>query len=199
MKSYLAFLLFALTAIASTQNPTFRALNKPSSAPPAGDALFIQTQTVGTPRSDFTGCVGLAFTTPGSSPPTITALCRARIAGNNQTHSVDLTQAGAGVLETVSIDMSSTSGDVVIDGVTYACIDLGSPHVTDPSVQYFVLSHETNGGDEWYDNDFSVDTVTSAFGTHDGSALESGGCGAGTYNNNVGAPASYVATNFKAH
>jgi hypothetical protein len=70
LKRLAALLLFLCAAVASAQN-------------------YILTQTLGTPRSDFTGYVGFYFDTAGNTP-TVTQLCRWKIAGNSQTHALYL-------------------------------------------------------------------------------------------------------------
>lgn len=130
-----------------------------------GDILFILTQTVGTPRADFTGDLGFRFTAVSSSPPTVSKLCRWKIAGNSQTHNVHLVSCTGGacsnggtLIATAAVDMTvGTAGGYICASIT--------PVALTASQEYVLVSEETNAGDQWYDNDFVISSTTSGVGT----------------------------------
>jgi O-glycosyl hydrolase len=106
----------------------------------------------GTVRNSFTGQVGMEFTT-GSAPLRVTSLGREYISGNSQTHILSLYRASDhALLGSTSIDMSRGSADRL--GFKYA--SLSSPIVLAAHTTYFLMSSETNGGDQWYDLDSTV-------------------------------------------
>lgn len=138
----------------------------PAVTPPPPPA-FILSETLGTLRNNANATVGFTFTTPGSSPPTITALGRWKVAGNVQTHTVYLYNVTDGVLvDSVSIDMTGGSAG------SYVYATLGTPVTLATSKKYYVGSAETNTGDQWYNDDTTVDSVDSAAGTYDSSAYD---------------------------
>jgi hypothetical protein len=59
------------------------------------------------------------------------------------------------------------------DGV-YACATIGAPVTLLSSTTYYVIGHETSGGDEFYNNDTTADSFTSGIGTFSGDANEDG-------------------------
>lgn len=123
----------------------------------AAGTAFVTNQVLGTLRSDFTGEVGMGFTV-GASPITISQLGRWVVSGNSATHTVTLYSGVIGgpatSLGAVSI---ATSGALV--GFKYGT--LGTPQTLTALTRYFILCGETNGGDQWY-NDDTVLTTTAA-------------------------------------
>jgi hypothetical protein len=127
----------------------------PPPPPPNGTQLITSVAT-GTPRSDFSGWVGMQITV-GNSPLNLTALCRYVLSGNSQTHTVELVSNGA------VIDGSSVSVDT--SGVTpgsFACTNLASGITLNANSSYMVLSQETAGGDTWVDYDTTVTNTSDA-------------------------------------
>jgi len=106
---------------------------------------FLTSVVHGSVRSNFTGQVGIRFTTPNSSPPTISALGRMRRSTNTQTHAVTLYKDDGTVIATVNVDCSSGTPDAF----KYVSI---TPVTLLTNTIYHLLSAETNGGDEWYDD-----------------------------------------------
>ncbi|MEP6743590.1 MAG: hypothetical protein ABJB61_13915 [bacterium] len=153
--------------------------------PPAPGDPFILSFTPNSLRSNFTGCVGFKFTAPGSSPPTAIALGRYKISGNSQTHTVYLLDASGSVLASVSLDMSGTAE---ADGFIYGVISFALT----ASQDYFVLSSEVSGGDEWM-NQVTVDS-NSGVVIFDNSAYQDGCAGLPT---STAAGTCYVPVNVK--
>ncbi len=138
--------------------------------------------------NNFSGCIGFKFNTPSGVTPTVTQLGRWKIAGNSGTHSVKLYNSG-GVVRTASVDLTTgSSGSYVYAPIT--------PITLSASTAYWILSEETNGGDQWYDGDTTI-TVDSTAGTLDASSSATqSGC-TGVINGFYGPNTSYVPTNFK--
>ena len=150
-----------------------------SSAPAA--TAFLTSVTGGTPRSNFTGDVGMWFTT-GSQAMTVTELGTWVISGNSATHTILMRSvSGCSLLGSVSI---STSGAPT--GWKYAT--LGSPIALSASTNYDIFYTATSGGDQWLDQDCTVATTAAA--TCNGTSL--GSCS----NSNIGLHC-YAAPNFK--
>lgn len=117
-------------------------------------------------RNDFTGRVGVKFTAPAqmplaTAPPTILALGRMVVAGNNQVHTLEVWRVSTGaLLATVAVPtVGKPAGE-------YTYVALGAPLVLTPGEAYYVVSTETNAGDLWY-NDESGTGVYSATGNLD--------------------------------
>ena len=154
-------------------------------------APYILGQTLGTPRNNFSGYVGIQFDT-GTNTPTVTSLGRWKVSGNTDTHNLYLMQFVDGSsdiqLGTVSVDMTTgADGD-------YLYADLGVPVVLAASTQYYVISQETASGDQWYDDDTTVDTITPGVATVIASVF-AGPLGTSSVNN-IGS-FTYVPVNFK--
>lgn len=111
--------------------------------------------SVGTVRTDFTGCVGVKFTALASV--TVTQLGRWRVSTNTQTHTLRLMKETAGgltTLATASIDMSTGTA------AAFKYATLSPPVLLNAGDTYHVYSSETTGGDQWYDDD-TFGTVAS--------------------------------------
>lgn len=117
---------------------------------------FILTQSTGTARNDSTICVGFKFTV-GAASITVDSLGRWKISGNSQVHTLRIMSGISTTLVTTNVDMSTGS----TGGFVYASC---TPTVLSASTDYWVFSSETNGGDQWYNNDFQVNSTT-AFAT----------------------------------
>jgi hypothetical protein len=111
---------------------------------PSGTSFVTAFSTAGRAlRNDFTGWVGMKFTT-GSSPLTIVSLGRICVAGNSGTHVVKLLSAAStSVLAIASVSMSGcTPGQFVYASASAALT---------ASTAYYLASQEIAGGDRWYD------------------------------------------------
>jgi hypothetical protein len=122
---------------------------------PSGTSLVLST-TPGTLRNNFTGWVGLELTV-GSSPLEVTSVGRIFVNGNTATHMVKLVNAATGV--------DVPGGAALVSGgtagtFTYAL--LASPVTLDANGVYYLLSQETAGSDQWYDNNTTVQTSSGA-------------------------------------
>ena len=112
----------------------------------------------GTLRNNFTGQVGMEFTT-GAASLQVSSLGREYVNGNSQTHTLSLYRASDhALLGSTTIDMSSGSADAL--GFKYA--SLSSPITLAANATYFLMSSETSGGDQWYDLDSTVFLGTGA-------------------------------------
>lgn len=153
-------------------------------AAPEGDP-FLTSTPIEALRSDFAGCLGFSFTTPASPVLTVTALGRWKVAGNNQSHTVSLKLADGTVVASAIVDFSAGGTD---GAYNYTSI---TPVALSPSTKYFVVSSETNGGDQWHD---SGAVTTSGVATLGSSAYQTGCVGAPT---EAVAGEAYVPVNVK--
>ena len=93
----------------------------------------------------------------GSANLTVTALGRMMAPGNSQTHTVELVDASTGqVIGTVSVSMSGGT----VGQFQYA--SLASPVTLLAGHKYYLVSRETSGGDQWYNEPTSVTTTSAA-------------------------------------
>lgn len=97
-------------------------------------------------RNDFTGLVGMKLTT-GANPVTVSALGRICVANNNQTHMVEFVSASNGAVvagASAPVNMAGcTPGQFVFTSI--------SPVTLPAATSYYLVSQETQGGDQWYD------------------------------------------------
>lgn len=171
------------------QSPTAAATPTPTPSTP-----YVLTQTLGTLRNNFSGCVGMDVAVTANN--TVTDLGRWKISGNSGTHLLVLaldTGGGTGtVLQTCSVDLTTGSAaSYVYCSITPQAISSGS--------QYFILSEEVSGGDQWYNIDTLITSKTAGIGTiQDGGGATGGGCASGFFNGGVpGTDAIFVPVNFK--
>ncbi len=115
---------------------------------------FVTGQTLGTSRNNFTGWVGYRFTV-GSSPITVNQLGRWVVSGNTGTHSVKLVLASTGV-DVPNGSVTITTSGAATGSFKYAPI---TPTTLTANTIYYLMSHETNGGDSWYSNNTVVTTT----------------------------------------
>ena len=137
-------------------------------------------------RNDFTGWVGMKLTI-GATPVTVSALGRIFVAGNSGVHTVKLVKASdGGDVAGGSVSLSMTGGTAG----QFSYVTLASSITLQANTSYYLVSQETQGGDQWYD--FGSVSTTSA-GVVDNAVWWSGtswmAAGAGTV--------SYVPPNFK--
>jgi len=122
---------------------------------PSGTSLVTPT-TLGTVRNNFTGWVGLELTV-GSSALEVTSVGRIFISGNTGSHLVKLVNAATGV--------DIPGGSAVVSGGTagtFTYTPLASPVTLDANGIYYLLSEETEGGDQWYGNNTTVQSSAGA-------------------------------------
>lgn len=127
-------------------------------APPAATP-FVTGYALGRQpvRNDFTGWVGMSLTT-GTNPLTVSALGRVCVQGNANIHTVKFVYAASGA------DVSGGSASVNMAGCTpgqfiYSSI---SPLTLTAGAIYYLVSQETQGGDEWYDQGAVAATSVAA-------------------------------------
>jgi hypothetical protein len=128
------------------------------SATPA--QAFVTFKTLGTVRNDFTGVVGMLIQVAGT-PLAIVGLGRVLVPGNSGAHVVKVVDAATNADvpgATVTVDTAAplvTSNDFVY-GI------LPAPIVLAANAGYYVVTHETAGGDQWFNNDTTVVTAAVA-------------------------------------
>jgi len=124
---------------------------------PAGLTL-VTSQTLGTIRNNYTGWVGMKITV-GTSPMTVTSLGRIVGPGNSAAHTVKIVDAVTGN------DVAGASASVATLGGTpgtFVYSSLASPVTLNANAAYYLVSQETAGGDQWYDNDTTLQTTSVA-------------------------------------
>jgi len=129
--------------------------NEASATPTAATTNWVTGTTAGTVRNNYTGFVGMKFTT-GSSSVTVKALGRWIVSGNTGSHTVKLTLASTGV------DVSGGSVTVNTSGQTagaYAYVNLSSPITLPANTAYYLTTNETNAGDSWLDANTTLTTT----------------------------------------
>ena len=93
----------------------------------------------------------------GSANLSVTALGRIMVSGNSQTHLVESVDASTGqVLGSVSLSM----GGGVAGQFEYA--SLSSPVTLLAGHKYYLVSKETSGGDQWYNEPTAARTTSAA-------------------------------------
>jgi hypothetical protein len=129
--------------------------------------------TIGSLRSDFTGFVGMGFQVAGA-PLTVSRLGRFKAPGNSRTHVLKLVDAAtmADVPGgSVTVDMSSTA-----TAMAFVYVDLPAAVTLAAGAEYFLISQEQTGMDDWFDSNTKISTtnvVTRVFAVN--------GDGAGNY------------------
>lgn len=128
--------LAALASLTAAQTPA-------STTPTA----FLTGANPGAIRNNFTGFVGMQFTT-GADALTVSALGRLFAAGDTAAHTVKLVQASTGAdVPGTTVSISMASG--VSGRFTYA--SLTTPVTLPANTSYFLVSLETSGQDKWFD------------------------------------------------
>lgn len=190
----LAVLLFCALSIAMSQGVVRVQSPTASASPtPTPGTAYILTQTLGTLRNNFSGCVGMHIAATANN--TVNALGRWKVAGNSGTHLLVLVQdtgGGAGtILQSCSVNLTTGSAASYV----YCSI---TPQAITNGTQYYILSEEVSSGDQWYDNDTSATSKTAGIGTiQDAAGATGGGCVSGFFDSGAGTDKLYVPTNFK--
>ncbi|MBV9746513.1 MAG: immunoglobulin domain-containing protein, partial [Acidobacteriia bacterium] len=120
--------------------------------------VFVTAKTLGTIRNDYSGWVGMTIQT-GANPVTVTALGRIVAPGNSSIHLVKIVNASTGT------DIPGASASVNTAGGSpgdFVYAPLASAIVLSTNTTYYILTQETQGGDQWYDYDTLVWTTTVA-------------------------------------
>ena len=123
----------------------------------SGAALVGVTTLSGTIRNNYSGWVGTQITV-GSSPVLVTDLGRWVKSGNTQSHTVKLVAASTGG------DIPGASVTINTSGATagqFAYATLAAPVELQANTTYYLVSQETNGGDNWYEY---TSTLSPSFG-----------------------------------
>lgn len=149
------------------------------------DTSLLSAETLGTLRNDFTGPVGMQYTT-GSSPITVTHLGRIFVAGNTGTHTVGIYSLSSGT-PLASCSVTASSGNA--DSLGFEYCRLSTPYTLAANTTYAIASTETTNGDQWYDFDT---TVTVRVGTVSSAAYFY----TGQWNQHGSGSVSYVPVNF---
>lgn len=122
------------------------------------EIAFITGVTAGTARNDYSGYVGMRFTT-GPSAVTVTSLGRYMITGNTRSHILKLVQASNGQ------DVPGGSVTVTMTGGTpgqFKYLPLPIPVTLTANTTYYLVSQESVSGDQWYDLNTIVTTTGAA-------------------------------------
>jgi hypothetical protein len=121
---------------------------------------FVVQQTLGMLRNDFNGTIGMLIQV-GAGPITAIGIGRIFLAGNNGTHTLKLVDANSGVdLPNGATTISLPSATIAPGDFVYGV--LPAPIVLVPNMQYYVVSEEVSGGDQWSNLDCTVITTTDA-------------------------------------
>jgi hypothetical protein len=176
---------FYYTVAAMNAAGTSAQSNEASVTPFASNA-WVTAVAAGAIRNNFSGIVGLSFTT-AASPVTVYQLGRWVYLGNSASHIIKLTLASTGV------DVVGGSVTVNTSGQTagqFSYISLPSPITLPAGTQYFLSSQETNGGDAWLDLKTTLTTTNVA--VCNGAEFLNGA----TWTSEGSAGSSYVPVNF---
>jgi hypothetical protein len=119
---------------------------------------IVVAETVITPRNDFTGWVGMVVV-PQSSDRQVSSLGRFCLPGNTEAHQVKIVDATTGQDVAGSVVTINLAGQPPNQFV-YADLQNSVAVTLLANLKYYVLSHETNGGDQFYDLDTTIDVST---------------------------------------
>jgi hypothetical protein len=122
---------------------------------PSGAAL-VTSFSPSALRNDFTGWVGMRLVV-GSSDLSVSALGRWSVGADTGTHTLRLVDAATGVdVASVVVNAAGTPAGA------FAYATLAGPVTLAAGQSYYLLSHETAGGDRWYDYDTHTVTTPAA-------------------------------------
>jgi hypothetical protein len=108
---------------------------------------FVTSKTLGFVRNNFAGWVGMQIQV-GASPLTVTALGRIVAPGNSRTHTVKIASVTTGQdIPGGSAAVNTTLGST--GNFVYGT--LANPVTLNANTAYYVVSQETDKGDQWYD------------------------------------------------
>ena len=149
---------------------------------------YVTSTNLGSLRNDVSGWVGMSVTV-GGSPVTVTALGRMFAPGNTGSHTVKIVNAANGQ------DVSGGSASVTMSGGvagSFVYGNLGGSVTLNANTTYYIVSHETQGGDQWYDVNTTIQTASVAAETTSIWSLD----GTTTYQTTGPANQSYVPVDF---
>lgn len=130
----------------------------PPPPPPPPPIPFVVGIVQGTPRTNFTGWVGMVVLV-GNKKLTVTQLGRIMRTASTASHEVKLVKAADGAeLGTVTIPAMS----VAEQGSAFAYAALQPAVVLQENTQYYVVSHEAAMGDTFFDINTTVTTTDDA-------------------------------------
>jgi hypothetical protein len=121
-----------------------------------GVTSFVTTVNFSGPRNNFQGWVGMAITL-GADDLIVTQLGRIVGPANVQSHVVKIVDAGPGNADLAAVTVNMPGGAVG----DFAYAPLPSPITLQAFRQYFVVSHEVAGGDQWFDLNSVVTTAVA--------------------------------------
>ena len=133
----------------------------------SGNGL-LTTASPGTIRNNFTGNVGMRYTT-STVPYNVSAVGRYFVSGNSGSHTVGIYRSSDGSL-IASCVVAMAGGSV--DSLGFKYCSLSTPAVLAASTSYYVATSETSGGDSWSDDNSSV---SPSSGTINNSIYQYGG------------------------
>jgi hypothetical protein len=123
---------------------------------PFTSPALVSGQTLGNLRNDATAAVGFQFVCANNA--TCLALGRWVVPGNNQTHVLSLCSSSCTVLASVTVDTSDATP------ATYVYGSLATPCSLTAGTTYLIMSQETSGGDQFYDDAGTTVACTSLAG-----------------------------------
>jgi hypothetical protein len=85
--------------------------------------------------------------TVGANPITVAGLGRMCVAGNSQTHTVEIVTTGGTAAGSATVNMAACIAGQFVYAAPSSSITLSA------NTAYCLASQETNGGDLWYDHD----------------------------------------------
>ena len=121
-------------------------------------ANYVTSVNLGKQRNDFSGWVGMSITV-GGSPLTVTALGQMFTSGNTGSHTVKIVSASN------SQDVSGGSVSVSMSGGTggnFVYANLPAAVTLNANTTYYIVGQETQGGDQWYDYNTTIQTSNVA-------------------------------------
>ncbi len=150
------------------------------------DTPFITSFTTTALRNNFAGWVGFRFAV-GADSITVTSLGRWVVSGNTGSHAARIVRVSDGVImASATINTSGATAGA------FAYVALGSSVTLAANTQYYLVTEEVSGGDQWYD-DAGLAPVETAVATIETSMWSSDGT---TFASNS-ANDSYVPPNFR--
>lgn len=119
---------------------------------------FVSGETLGRARNDYTGWVGMAIQV-GAKDIKVLDLGRIVAPNSSQPHDVKIYD--------LANNMDVPGGIVAVSTINqadgqFAYVTLGSAITLSAGKTYYVVSHEVNGGDQFYDNDTILQTTDVA-------------------------------------
>ena len=123
-----------------------------------GGTNFLRSTTLGTPRKDYAGWVGMSLTV-GPTPMFVNSLGRMFAPGNVGSHILKIVNATTGAdLPGAAVTVSMAGGNAG----NFIYSGLASPVTLGANTAYYLLSQETQGGDSWYDLNTTAQTTADA-------------------------------------